>query len=125
MKPFPRDRSILIMDNSAIHKSQAVREIIQAMGKPIFPRYTLFSYNSEGCSIVFLPPYSPDLNPIEESFRAVKAWLRRHWRRRGMESDEPELMLYEATATVTPEKSQRWIAQSGYIIESLAVERFT
>jgi hypothetical protein len=51
-------------------------------------------------AVRFLPPYSPNLNHTEESFSAVKAWLRRHWRL-VMESDGSELMLYEATGTAT------------------------
>ena len=33
---------------------------------------------SEGAWLIFLPPYSPDFNPIEEAFSAIKAFLRRH-----------------------------------------------
>jgi transposase len=31
-----------------------------------------------GAKLVYLPPYSPDMNPIEETFSFMKAWLRRH-----------------------------------------------
>ncbi|THU95153.1 hypothetical protein K435DRAFT_615444, partial [Dendrothele bispora CBS 962.96] len=63
--------------------------------------------------IVFLPPYSPDLNPIEESFSAVKAWIRRHWKE-AQQSEYPDIFLIEASATVTSEKAKGWIAHSGY-----------
>lgn len=33
----------------------------------------------EGSKYIFLPPYSPDLNPIEEFFAELKAFIRRHW----------------------------------------------
>lgn len=59
MNPFPNDRSILVLDNCAIHKSEALREAVESMG----------------CLLVFLPPYSPDFNPIEESFSAGKGVL--------------------------------------------------
>jgi transposase len=49
------------MDNLRVHKSKRVRELIEG----------------SGCSVVFLPPYSPDFNPIEEAFSKVKALLRR------------------------------------------------
>lgn len=52
MNRYPRDKSILVLDNCAIHKSRALREIVEAYG----------------CVLLFLPPYSPDFNPIEESF---------------------------------------------------------
>ena len=32
------------------------------------------------CKLVFLPPYSPDLNPIEQAFSVIKAFLRRNWK---------------------------------------------
>jgi hypothetical protein len=52
MNPYPQDKSILILDNCAIHKMRALREIIEGFG----------------CVLLFLPPYSPDFNPIKESF---------------------------------------------------------
>lgn len=35
--------------------------------------------SEKGVKLVFLPPYSPDLNPIEEFFAELKAFVRRHW----------------------------------------------
>jgi hypothetical protein len=52
MNPWPQPHSVLIMDNASIHKSDALRLAVEAAG----------------CLLVFLPPYSPDFNPIEESF---------------------------------------------------------
>ena len=49
------------MDNLSVHKGSKIRELIEA----------------QGCELLFLPPYSPDLNPIEEAFAKVKALLRR------------------------------------------------
>jgi len=49
------------MDNLSAHKGSRVREII----------------GSAGCELVYLPPYSPDLNPIEEAFSKVKGLMRR------------------------------------------------
>jgi transposase len=52
---------IVIMDNLGSHKSQAVRKAIRAAGAKLF----------------FLPPYSPDLNPIEQVFAKLKTLLRK------------------------------------------------
>jgi transposase len=52
---------IVIMDNLGSHKSQAVRSAIRAAGAKLF----------------FLPPYSPDLNPIEQVFAKLKTLLRK------------------------------------------------
>ena len=50
------------MDNLSSHKGAAVRHIIEAAG----------------ASLRYLPPYSPDLNPIEQAFAKLKAHLRKH-----------------------------------------------
>jgi transposase len=52
---------IVIMDNLGSHKRQAIRRAIRAAGAKLF----------------FLPPYSPDLNPIEQVFAKLKALLRK------------------------------------------------
>jgi transposase len=52
---------IVVMDNLASHKGKAVREAIEAAG----------------AKLVFLPPYSPDFNPIENAFAKLKALLRK------------------------------------------------
>ncbi len=52
---------IVIMDNLSVHKSAWVRESIE----------------ERGCSLVLLPPYSPDFNPIEQAFSKVKELLRK------------------------------------------------
>ncbi|RPD53269.1 hypothetical protein L227DRAFT_513527, partial [Lentinus tigrinus ALCF2SS1-6] len=66
--------------------------------------------------LIFLPPYSPDFNPIEEAFSCVKYHLRRH----GDPCDlggVPEVQLMEACmAAVTAEKAQGWYRHSGYHI---------
>jgi transposase len=57
MNPYPQNNSILVLDNCAIHKSAVLREVVEANGQ----------------LLIFLPPYSPDFNPIEESFSAGKS----------------------------------------------------
>jgi transposase len=52
---------IVVMDNLSSHKGPRVRKLIE----------------SRGCELLYLPPYSPDLNPIEEAFAKLKALLRR------------------------------------------------
>ena len=51
---------VVIMDNASFHKSQRTRELIESVG----------------CRIIFLPPYSPDLNPIEKFWANMKRWIR-------------------------------------------------
>jgi len=52
---------IVVMDNLPAHKNAKVREMIEAAG----------------CQLLYLPPYSPDLNPIEMTFSKLKALLRK------------------------------------------------
>jgi transposase len=54
-------RQVVVMDNLSAHKGSRVRDLIEA----------------KGCELLYLPPYSPDLNPIEEAFSKVKGLLRR------------------------------------------------
>ena len=51
---------VVIMDNASFHKSQKTRVLIESVG----------------CRIIFLPPYSPDLNPIEKFWANMKRWIK-------------------------------------------------
>ena len=61
LAPELRPGDIVIMDNLGAHKVAGVREAIQA----------------RGACVLYLPPYSPDLNPIEQAFAKLKALLRK------------------------------------------------
>lgn len=58
--PELRTGDAVIMDNLSSHKRSRTRELIEGVG----------------ARLLFLPPYSPDLNPIEMIFAKVKQWLR-------------------------------------------------
>lgn len=62
MNPYPASRSVLVLDNCRIHHVEGVQE----------------KCDEHGVRLIYLPPYSPDLNPIEEAFSYVKAHIRRH-----------------------------------------------
>ena len=57
-----RERSVLVMDNAKIHYHPDLVRIC----------------NEAGVKVEYLPPYSPDFNPIETSFALLKAWIRRN-----------------------------------------------
>jgi transposase len=61
LAPSLRPGQVVVMDNLSAHKGERVRELIEG----------------RGCEVVYLPPYSPDLNPIEQAFSKLKALLRR------------------------------------------------
>lgn len=64
--PALRPGQLVVMDNLGAHRPKRVRELIEG----------------KGCELVYLPPYSPDLNPIEEAFSKVKHILRKIGARR-------------------------------------------
>jgi len=59
--PTLRSGQLVVMDNLSAHKGERVKELIE----------------SRGCEILYLPSYSPDLNPIEEAFSKIKGILRK------------------------------------------------
>jgi transposase len=59
--PDLRPGDVVVMDNLSSHKGPRVRDLIQAAG----------------ADLLFLPPYSPDFNPIENAFAKIKALLRK------------------------------------------------
>lgn len=88
---------IVIADNLASHKVTGVAQAIAA----------------RGASILYLPPYSPDLNPIEKMWSKVKEFLRSSKAR----SQEALLgAIASALRQVTAEDAEGWFASCGYII---------
>jgi hypothetical protein len=75
-----------------------------------------------GMRLCYLPPYSPDYNPIEEAFSAIKYWIRanRDYARgelTGEPTCDPYTMLWEAVfSTVTTEKAEGWYRDAGYVV---------
>lgn len=75
---------------------------------------------TRGVKLIYLPPYSPDLNPIEECFSFVKHYIRRHgvqFRDMVEHGDEaaPFGFLYGALDHVTADASKSWFRHSGYM----------
>ena len=59
--PSLTPRQVVIMDNASIHKSPKVRALIE----------------NAGCYLIYLPPYSPDLNPIENYWAVLKKYIKK------------------------------------------------
>src|SRR5436305_3452450 len=87
---------IVIMDNLAAHKSAKVEELIQA----------------RSCQLLFLPAYSPDFSPIEETFSKVKTFLRRAGARTREALQEA---ISRALLTVTAQDAHGWFRHCGYL----------
>ncbi|KZV70237.1 hypothetical protein PENSPDRAFT_579635, partial [Peniophora sp. CONT] len=63
--------------------------------------------------IIFLPPYSPDYNPIEEAFSAIKHWIRRNYHRL-IDSETPMADLTEAAGCVTAEMARGYFRSAHF-----------
>jgi transposase len=97
MNPWPGPRSILILDNCRIHHTEELIDLVI----------------TAGCLIIYLPPYCPHLNPIEESFSKMKSHLRRYGEMFRQDRN-PELALQEACGCVTGKDARSWFRHSGY-----------
>ena len=90
---------MLVLDNARIHHGGELLELADRFG----------------VRIEYLPPYSPDLNPIEEAFAQIKYFLRRHHDYYSATKDDGILFdMYEVLDIVTPDDAQGYIAHAGY-----------
>ena len=86
---------IVVMDNLGSHKSAAVRQMIRAAGARLW----------------FLPPYSPDLNPIEQAFAKIKHWMRMAQKRTIQDTWQH---IGNLIATIDPHECSNYFANAGY-----------
>jgi transposase len=93
--PFLKPGDLVVMDNLAAHKSEAILALIR----------------QAGAEAIFLPAYSPDLNPIEKMWSKLKNILRR------LEARTAESLIAaigQALNTITPQDAINWFASCGY-----------
>ena len=93
--PELRPGDIVVMDNLSSHKGPKVREMIEATG----------------ASLLYLPPYSPDFNPIENAFARLKALLRKAAERT---IDGLWTAIGRLVGTFTPQECANYFAAAGY-----------
>ena len=86
---------VVMMDNLASHKVAGIREAIEGVG----------------CTLRYLPAYSPDLNPIEQFFAKLKALLRKAAART---IEALIAAIAEALSDVTPQECANYLANLGY-----------
>jgi transposase len=95
LAPALQAEQVVIMDNLPAHKPKRVRELIE----------------ERGCELIYLPAYSPDLNPIEEAFSKIKGMLRRA----GARTKEALLeVLGEALSAVSAQDTRGYFEHAGY-----------
>ena len=93
--PNLHDGDIVIMDNLTSHKVKGVVDQITAAG----------------ASVIYLPPYSPDLNPIEMMWSKMKAYLRKV---KARTKESLKIAIAEALSLVTISDISGWFTENGY-----------
>jgi transposase len=97
MHSFPGPNSVAIMDNCSIHHVQEVQDLAKQLG----------------IILLYLPPYSPDYNPIEESFSYVKTYLWKHDELLQSIPD-PTCIIKAAFNSITSDHLMSWASHAGY-----------
>jgi transposase len=94
--PTLKRGDIVIMDNLPVHKVAGVEQAIEAAG----------------ATLLYLPPYSPDLNPIEPAFSKVKAHLRK-----AAEHTIPRLVrrIGRIASAFSPQECRNFFRHAGYV----------
>ena len=95
MAPTLRPGDIVVMDNLSSHKDPAIQRAIRSAGAKLF----------------YLPPYSPDLNPIEQAFSKLKTLLRKENAR---SVEEVERSIAELLTRLTPTECRNFFSNAGY-----------
>jgi len=95
LAPRLEEGQVVVLDRLGAHRTGRVRELIEA----------------RGAELLFLPAYSPDLNPIEEAFSKIKQLVRKA----GARTREALIeAIARALAAVTPEDAAGWFGHAGY-----------
>ena len=95
LAPSLNEGQVVVLDGLGAHRTEKVRELIEA----------------RGAELLFLPSYSPDLNPIEEAFSKIKNIVRKIGARTREALDEA---ISEAMSAVTLEDVTGWFTHCGY-----------
>jgi transposase len=93
--PTLRAGDVVVLDNLAVHKQPEVRAAIEAAG----------------ARLRFLPPYSPDFNPIELAFAKLKAFMRAA---RPRSFDQVNALMAAALPLFTPSECRNYVRHCGY-----------
>ena len=97
LAPTLRRGDIVVMDNLPTHKVSGIRKAIEAKGAGVF----------------YLPPYSPDLNPIEQAFAKLKTLLRQAAART---LEDLQRAVAQALKLFSPEECAAYFKNSGYSV---------
>lgn len=97
--PTLRPGDVVVMDGPRVHRVEGVEQALAA----------------RGASVLYLPPYSPELNPIEMCWALLKAWVRT---RAPRIVDRLVVAVEEAWGRVTADICSAWVRHCGYAVPS-------
>ena len=92
--------SIVVLDNASVHHVDGIADLIQGVG----------------ALVMYLPPYSPDFNPIEELFSKLKCTIKSYERELQYQCMELEEIVLSSFCHITAEDCCGWIANSGIYV---------
>lgn len=95
LTPTLHPGQVVCLDDLNVHKAERVRALIEAAG----------------CTLLFLPPYSPDFNPIEQAWSKLKTLLRGIGART---KDALNIALHDVLESITAQDASGWFAHCGY-----------
>lgn len=99
---YPGPNSIVVMDNAEVHRDPRVRLLIEATGARLF----------------YLPAYANNLNPIEEAFAKLKAWLIAN---RELSWSEPKFAIACAFQSIRPVDCAGYFRHAGYNVDHICL----
>ena len=97
LTPTLRAGDIVVMDNLPAHKAAGIKQMIEGAG----------------AELIYLPPYSPDLSPIERCWSKIKTSLRKA---KARTREALELALKQALTTITESDALSWFVHCGYAV---------
>ena len=97
LAPTLSESDIVVLDNLGAHKVEGVRQLIEA----------------RGARLIYLPPYSPDMNPIERCWSKIKTALRGA---KARTREALEEAIRQALLTVTESDARAWFKHCGYAL---------
>ena len=100
LRPYPQENSVVVIDNCRIHNIEMLKELVEGVG----------------AIVEFLPPYSPDFNPIELVFGQAKKWLKRHACETVTDTYalDSSHVIIAALSSVSQDDVRAYVAHDGY-----------
>lgn len=109
LNPWPLPRSIVVLDNAKIHMYAELQDMVHSVGALLF----------------FLPPYSPDLNPIEVAFSLLKRWIQKHANMAFKENPIAVLQVAMRMCTKSDCAGEDIYSHCGYKVNQLSINELS